>query len=108
MRYNKRKPRCEAGNPMKKVKITMLKTTLDEELAKEYGVEGLTACPMFRQGQTFYEDYAKPEGLCDEAGKAIYQYVFALAHGAEKELFYSGNFGSPAWPSAAATTVSAP
>ena len=36
---------------MKKVKITMLKATLDEELAKEYGVEGLTACPMFRQGQ---------------------------------------------------------
>ena len=51
MRYNKRKPRCEAGSPMKKVKITMLKATLDEELAKEYGVEGLTACPMFRQGQ---------------------------------------------------------
>ena len=67
MRYNKRKPRCEAGSPMKKVKITMRKTTLDEELAKEYGVEGLTACPMFRQGQTFYADYAKPEGLCDEA-----------------------------------------
>ena len=36
---------------MKKVRITILKTTLDEELAKEYGVEGLTACPMMKDGQ---------------------------------------------------------
>ena len=73
---------------MKKVRITVLKTTLDQELAKEYGVEGLTSCPMMRPGQVFYAYYAKPEGLCDEAWKAIYQYVFALAHGAGEELFY--------------------
>ena len=29
---------------MRKCKITVLKTTLDEELAKEYGVPGLQAC----------------------------------------------------------------
>ena len=68
---------------MKKVKITVLKTTLDEDLAKQYGVEGLTACPMLKEGQSFMADYAKPDGLCDEAWKAIYQYVFALAHGAQ-------------------------
>lgn len=77
---------------MKKVKITVLKTTLDKELAAEYGVEGLTACPMMREGQVFFADYAKPEGLCDEAWKAIYQYVFALAHGAGNELFYYGDW----------------
>ena len=77
---------------MKKVKITVLKTTLDRELAAEYGVEGLTACPMMRAGQVFYADYAKPDGLCDEAWKAIYQYVFALAHGAGAELFYYGDW----------------
>lgn len=75
-----------------KVKITVLKTTLDAELAKEYGVEGLQACPMLKAGQVFYADYAKPEGFCDEAWKAIYQYVFALAHGAEKGLFYYGDW----------------
>lgn len=37
---------------MKKVKITVLKTTLDEELAAEYGAEGLGPCPMLREGQT--------------------------------------------------------
>ena len=77
---------------MKKVKITVLKTTLDRELAAEYGVEGLTACPMMREGQVFYADYAKPEGLCDEAWKAIYQYVFALAHGAGEDVFYYGDW----------------
>ena len=77
---------------MKKVRITVLKTTLDEELARQYGVPGLKACPMLRAGQVFYADYAKPEGLCDEAWKAIYQYVFALAHGAGEGLFYFGDW----------------
>ena len=75
---------------MKRVKITVLKTTLDRELAEEYGAEGLTACPMLREGQVFYADYAKPEGFCDEAWKAVYQYAFALAHGAGEGLFYYG------------------
>ena len=43
-----------------------------------------------REGQVFYADYAKPEGFCDEAWKAVYQYVFALSHGAGK--FYFGDW----------------
>ncbi len=77
---------------MRKVKITVLKTTLDVELAAEYGVEGIGACPLQKAGQVFYADFAKPEGLCDEAWKAMYQYVFALAHGAEQGLFYYGDW----------------
>ena len=77
---------------MKQVKITVLKTTLDQELAAEYGAPGLKACPMLQAGQVFYADYAKPDGLCDEAWKAIYQYVFALAHGAGEGLFYYGDW----------------
>ena len=74
------------------MKITVLKTTLDRALAEEYGAEGLTACPMLREGQVFYADYAKPEGFCDEAWKAVYQYAFALAHGAGEGLFYYGDW----------------
>ncbi|WP_294967773.1 TIGR04076 family protein [uncultured Methanosphaera sp.] len=70
------------------VKITVLKTTLQEDLAEEYGVDNFTTCPMLNEGDVFYADYAKPDGFCDEAWKAIYQYVFALAHGAGEELFY--------------------
>ena len=77
---------------MKRVKITVLKTTLDKELADEYGIEGLTPCPMLKAGQVFYADYAKPDGMCDEAWKAIYQYVFALAHGMGNDLFYYGDW----------------
>ena len=77
---------------MKKVKITVLKTTLDEELVKEYGAEGWKACPMLTAGQVFYVDYAKPEGFCDEAWKALYQYVFELSHGAGETLFYYGDW----------------
>ena len=77
---------------MNKVKITVLKTMLDEELAKEYGREGLTACPMMKEGQVFWADYAKPDGFCDEAWKAIYQYVFALAYMKSDELFYFGDW----------------
>ena len=77
---------------MNKVKITVLKTTLDKELAAEYGAEGITACPMHKAGQVYYADYAKPEGFCDEAWKAIYQYAFALAHGADANTFYYGDW----------------
>lgn len=38
---------------MKKVKITVLRKTLIEDLAKEYGNEGLTKCPMLQEGQVF-------------------------------------------------------
>ena len=80
------------GDIMNKVKITVLKTTLDKELAEEYGAAGLDKCPMHTEGQIFYADYAKPDNFCDEAWKAVYQYVFALDHGAGNSLFYYGDW----------------
>lgn len=78
---------------MKKVRITVFKTTLDKELTAEYGAEGLNACPIQKAGEVYMADYAKPEGFCDEAWKAIYQYSFALAHGAVASgLFYYGDW----------------
>ena len=67
---------------MKKCRIEVLKTTFHEDLAKEYGCKNLSTCPFHKVGDVFFADYAKPEGLCDEAWKAMYQYVFALSHGA--------------------------
>lgn len=63
---------------MKKVKITILRTTLQEDLAKEYGIDGLSTCPLMDEGQIFYADISKPDGFCDGAWNAIYPYVFAL------------------------------
>ena len=80
---------------MKKVKITILKTTFQEDLAKEFGVDGLTTCPLMKEGEVYYADYAKPDGFCDEAWKAIYQYVFALAHGVQEIWYYSDWIKTP-------------
>ena len=41
---------------MKKVKITILKATLNEELAREYGAIGIKACPMMKEGDVFMAD----------------------------------------------------
>ncbi|WP_276882785.1 TIGR04076 family protein [Campylobacter cuniculorum] len=72
---------------MKRIKIEVLKTHFDEELAKEYGCLG--PCPAHKVGEVFIsEGFSKPEGFCDEAWKAIYQYVFALAHMNKDEVFY--------------------
>ena len=75
---------------MKKCKIEVLKTTFHDDLAQQYGCKNLGKCPMHKVGDIFYGDYAKPEGLCDEAWKAMYQYVFALSHGSN--IFYYGDW----------------
>jgi uncharacterized repeat protein (TIGR04076 family) len=79
---------------MNKVKITVLETTFNDRLAKEYGVEGLGKCPFMKEGDVFYADFAKPEGLCDEAWKAIYQFAFLLAHGvgSDGRLLYNSDW----------------
>ena len=80
---------CKTKNYiMYKVKITILKTTFHEDLAHEFGVEDLTSCPLMKEGEVYYADHAKPDGFCDEAWKAIYQYVFAMAHGVSEIWYY--------------------
>ncbi|RAX57027.1 TIGR04076 family protein [Helicobacter monodelphidis] len=72
---------------MKKIQIEVIKTHFDEDLAKEYGVK--SPCPAHKVGEVFISNgFDKPENFCDEAWKAIYQYVFALAHMGENEIFY--------------------
>ena len=75
---------------MKKVKITVLRSTFNEDFARDYGMPGLQPCSIMKEGQVFYAGLGKPEGFCDEAWKAVYQYVFALSHGAGK--FYYGDW----------------
>ena len=40
-----------------------------------------------KEVQVFYADYSRPDGFCDEAWKAVYRYVFALANGANGWYF---------------------
>ena len=74
---------------MKRVKITVMETTFNEALAKEYATPGLTPCTYNTPGMVFYSNgWQKPSGLCDNAWKSMQEYVMTLAHGGED--FYNG------------------
>ena len=54
-----------------------------QQLAKEYGVEGIGPC-HYKAGQEFICDrHREPEGMCGEAWKCIQHYAYALYHGAD-------------------------
>lgn len=72
---------------MKKVKITVLRVTFNEDFAQEYGMLGLQPCQVMQPGQVFYAGLGKPDGFCDGAWRSIHQYVFALANGAQHFYF---------------------
>ena len=40
---------------MSNVKISILKTTLNEDLLKDYGIKGLSICPLMKEGQVFIQ-----------------------------------------------------
>lgn len=91
---------------MNKVRITILKTTLDEELAGKYGIEGLGPCPLMRKGQVFYADYAKPEGFAMKRGKPSISMCSRWRMAPIRDCFITETgSGSQASPSAAATTA---
>lgn len=52
---------------------------------------------MMVKGQILYADFAKSDSFCDEAWKAIYQYVFALAHATGNQGFYYRDWISKPW-----------
>ena len=70
---------------MRKIKLTVLKRTLHEDLVKEYGAGGdFSFCPRHKEGETIIiENGEKPEELCEEAWAAFGRYAFAMAHGTE-------------------------
>ena len=74
---------------MKKVKITVMETTFNQELAVKYASPGLGPCTFNSVGQVFHSNgWQKPKGLCDNAWKSMMEYVMTLAHGGEN--FYDG------------------
>jgi uncharacterized repeat protein (TIGR04076 family) len=74
---------------MTQCKITVLKRLLMEDLAAEYGPTGLGKCDLHQEGQEYIASLSKPEGLCDDAWKCMYPYVFALVHGVD--YFYDND-----------------
>lgn len=75
---------------LNKVKITVIKKTIMEDLVEEYGGVALGICTLHEEGQVYIcnEGWQKPDGLCDNAWKSMMEYVMALAHGGKN--FYGG------------------
>ncbi|MCG8501110.1 MAG: TIGR04076 family protein [Firmicutes bacterium] len=66
---------------MSKCKITVIKRTFNEDIAKEY-CSRPEICSMFTEGEEYLLDTSqKPPGFCDGAWAGISLYVFAFIHG---------------------------
>lgn len=73
---------------MKKVKITVVKKVVHDDLIAKYENPITHACSLF-EGQVFLSENAEcPEGLCKSAWENLFPFVFALANGATD--FYDG------------------
>lgn len=74
---------------MKKCKITVLKTTLNKELAEEYCISEPRTCPCFREGDVFTAGFDQPENFCGWAWNDIYRFITVFLSG--------GNFSTAAF-----------
>lgn len=53
------------GSFMPTCKITILKKTINSDLAKAYCQNEVFTCPCFTEGQEFIVGLEKPPGFCD-------------------------------------------
>ena len=66
----------------KKVKITVLRTEYDQELAEQYAISYLGKCPFHQKGQVLYSDGINPpDGMCGVAWQVIAPMVRQLSLG---------------------------
>lgn len=68
---------------MKKVKITVMKQTVHQDLIDQYENPLENPCDM-KIGQVYIANgWEKPEGLCDSAWESMSPFVMTLAYGGE-------------------------
>ena len=66
---------------MSRCRITVIKRTLNPELAEEYCVNRVSPCECFHEGQEFVCGLEKPAGFCDWAWRDIHSFVAVLVTG---------------------------
>ena len=77
---------------MYKVRITISKTTFQDDLAREHGIDDISVCPYMSEGEVYYTDHDMPEGFCKGAWEAIKQCVWEFA-----DMGYDENFHFKEW-----------
>jgi uncharacterized repeat protein (TIGR04076 family) len=67
------------------VKITVIKRTLNPEIAEKYRTGGTELCELFEEGQVFMTEegfpYGPPKNFCPFAWNDIYKFFMALKQG---------------------------
>ncbi|HOX34442.1 MAG TPA: TIGR04076 family protein [Methanoregulaceae archaeon] len=66
---------------MVRCKITVVKRTINPELADRYCRTAVTPCECFNEGQEFVCGLKKPENFCDWAWRDIHPFVAVLLTG---------------------------
>ncbi|MEL7564611.1 MAG: TIGR04076 family protein [Dehalobacterium sp.] len=66
---------------MAQCKITVLKTMLNQDLAKEYCQGEVGPCYVFHEGQEFVVGLEKPKEFCDWAWHDLLPYITAFLAG---------------------------
>ena len=65
-----------------KVKITILKSEIDKDLAERYAILDFKACPFHKAGQVYVSDGENmPDGMCEYAWDSIKEPVRMLSEG---------------------------
>jgi uncharacterized repeat protein (TIGR04076 family) len=75
---------------MPKCKITVIKKTLNEELAKKYCGKKVGPCERFKVGDEFVAGLEKPEGFCDWAWNDMSRSHIALLTGGSFSNLFKG------------------
>ena len=66
----------------KKIKITVLRTEYDQELAEQYAIPNLGKCPFHQKGQVLCSDGINPpDGMCCVAWQVIAPMACQLSSG---------------------------
>jgi len=66
---------------MPKLKITVLKTTFNQDLADEYCPPDAPPCPYFGTGQEFIVERGQPENFCTWAWNDLFRVYQTLRAG---------------------------
>ena len=66
---------------MNKCRITVIKRTLNKDLAEKYCCREVDFCPCFQIGETFEVGFDQPEKFCGWAWNDIYRFVSTLLSG---------------------------
>lgn len=73
---------------MPKCRITVLKRTVNPDVAHEFCQEEVTPCENFKEGQEFVTGYAKPPKFCDWAWNDIHKYVTVMLADGNFQTFF--------------------